>query len=53
MNKAHMDQVEDVKYVLSCAGLGIEPPKADGIVFEEDADNRPISSQTDAARTYC
>ena len=52
MNSDHTDHVEDVKVEQSFAGLGIDIPNDEGIVFVASADVVPTSCQSRRSRTY-
>jgi hypothetical protein len=53
MNRDHTDHVEDVKYERSVAGLGMDAPNDEGIVFVASVEVAPMSCQICGSRTYC
>jgi hypothetical protein len=52
MNSDHTDHIEDVKVERSFAGLGIDVPNDEGIVFVASADVIPTSCQSHGSRMY-
>ena len=52
MNSDHTDHVEDVKDEQSFAGLGMDVPNDDGIIFVAAAEVVPMSCQICGSRTY-
>jgi len=52
MNSDHTDHVEDVKYELSFAGLGMGAPNDEGIIFVAFAEVAPTTCHISGGRTY-
>jgi len=52
MNRDHTDHVKDMKYELSFAGLGMDAPNDEGIIFVAFAEVAPTTCQIFGARTY-
>ena len=52
INRDHTDHVEDVKDEQSVAGLGMDDPNDEGIVFVAAVDVAPAACQIDGLRTY-
>ena len=52
MNRDHTDHVKDVKYELSFAGLGMDAPNDEGIIFVAFVEVAPMTCQIFGARMY-
>jgi len=52
MNSDHTDHVEDVKYKLSFAGLGMGAPNDKGIIFVAFVEVAPMTCHISGGRMY-